>query len=230
MHRRKFLSLAVALSALPLPALGLPRAPEARRIRLKNAHTGEIFSGTYRDADGRPLAAAMDDLSLFLRDHYSGAVIPMDPGVVDFLGDVAAAVGEDQATVLSAYRTPETNAMLAKTNFGVAENSQHMYGRALDVFFGERLEDAMTRARAMKRGGVGWYPRSNFIHLDTGPVRNWNMDETGLDDLLLQDKPMIIGGAHSPLMFRGARVPLTVAQRLALHRRLAHVEFLARRI
>jgi uncharacterized protein YcbK (DUF882 family) len=225
--------MAAALSVLPLSARALPRPSQPRQIRLKNAHTGESFSGTYRDADGKPIAAAMDDLSLFLRDHYTGAVTPMDAAVVDFLGEVMAAVGEDEATILSAYRTPETNAMLARTMFGVAENSQHLYGRALDVFLAnKRLEAAMTTARDMKRGGVGWYPRSNFIHLDTGPVRNWNMDEGGLDNLLLQDRPMIIataGGGHAPIMFRGARAPLSVAQRLALHRRLAHAEFLVGR-
>ena len=233
MDRRRFISLtAAALSATPLAAHALPRPTEPRQIRLKNAHTGESFSGTYRDRDGKAIAAAMDDLSLFLRDHHSGAVTPMDIGVVDFLGDVMARVGEDEATVLSAYRTPETNAMLARTNFGVAENSQHMYGRALDVFLGPKLEPAMVAARAMARGGVGWYPRSSFIHLDTGPVRNWNMDETGLDNLLLSERPMIISGGdgHGPLIFRGAKGPLSVAQRLALHRRLAHVEFMARRL
>jgi len=231
MERRRFLALAAALAAMPAGAQALPRPAEPRRIRLKNAHTGESFAGTYRDRDGKPIAAAMDDLSLFLRDHYSGAVIAMDAGVVDFLADVMAQVGEDEATVLSAYRTPETNAMLARTNFGVAENSQHMYGRALDVFLGQKLETAMSTARAMGRGGVGWYPRSNFIHLDTGPVRNWTMDETGLDNLLLANRLMVIAGGpgHSPLMFRGARAPLSVAQRLALHRRLAHAELLARR-
>ena len=229
-----FLAAAAAVSAWPLTARAVLRLPEpgqTRQIRLKNAHTGESFSGTYRDGQGQPIAAAMDDLSLFLRDHYTGAVIPMDAGVVDFLADVLAAVGDDEATILSAYRTPETNAMLARTMFGVAENSQHLYGRALDVFLGKKLETAMSQARAMKRGGVGWYPRSNFIHLDTGPVRNWNMDEGGLDRMLLQDKLLLVSGGdgHSPVLFRGARGPLSVAQRLALHRRLAHVEFLAGR-
>jgi hypothetical protein len=75
--------------------------------------------------------------------------------------------------------------MLARTIFGVAENSQHLYGRAVDVRFATNLPDAVTVARAMRRGGVGWYPRSGFIHLDTGPVRNWDLDNEGLQDLLI---------------------------------------------
>jgi hypothetical protein len=145
----------------------------------------------------------------------------MDVGVIDFLANVLDAVGETKATILSAYRTPETNAMLARTNFGVAENSQHMYGRALDVSLGSRLADAMAAARAMRRGGVGWYPHSGFIHIDTGPVRNWTLDESGLGDLLLFD-----GKGSAP--FTGAHRPLTVANRLALQRQLARAEFLAR--
>jgi uncharacterized protein YcbK (DUF882 family) len=230
MNRRKFLSLAASLSAWPITVHAATTASAVRRIRLKNAHTGETFEGPYRDGSG-PIAGAMDDLSLFLRDHHCGAVTPMDVGVIDFLGDVLAAVGEDQATILSAYRTPETNAMLARTTFGVAEHSQHMYGRALDLFLGGKLAEAMTRARDMKRGGVGWYPRSNFIHIDTGPVRNWTLDAGGLDHLLLQGRPMmLVSGGRVPVVLRGGagQGPLSVAQRLALHRQLAHAEFIAR--
>jgi hypothetical protein len=93
-------------------------------------------------------------------------------------------VGQNSATILSAYRTPQTNAMLARTHFGVAENSQHLYGRALDVQFGDNLAEAMKAARAMQRGGVGWYPHSGFMHIDSGPVRNWDLDRTGLGTLL----------------------------------------------
>ena len=77
-----------------------------------------------------------------------------------------------------------TNARLAKTHFGVAENSQHLYGRALDVHFGDKLADAMKTARAMQRGGVGWYPHSGFMHIDTGPVRNWDLDHPKLVTLI----------------------------------------------
>ena len=75
--------------------------------------------------------------------------------------------------------------MLARTTFGVAENSQHIYGRALDIRLPTRNEDAMHAARGLERGGVGWYPHSGFFHIDTGPVRNWMLDQRGLDSLLL---------------------------------------------
>src|SRR5438045_6877273 len=117
-------------------------------------------------------------------DHHSGEKTVIDVGVLDFLAGVMDAVGETRATVLSAYRTRETNAMLAKTHFGVAENSQHLYGRALDVHFGDKLADAMKAARAMQRGGVGWYPHSGFMHMDTGPVRNWDLDHPKLVTLI----------------------------------------------
>jgi hypothetical protein len=147
--------------------------------------------------------------------------------------------GHSEATILSAYRTRETNEMLARTTFGVAENSQHIYGRALDVHFGNKLGEAMTAARAMQRGGVGWYPHSSFMHIDTGPVRNWDLDESGLGNLLFDgrqirfnDKGELVismGRGHAaPLMVNGGRPP-TVRQRLGRLHQLARAEFLARR-
>ena len=152
----------------------------------------------------------------------------MDVGVIDFLADVLDAVGEASATILSAYRTAETNAMLARTTFGVAEHSQHILGRALDLRLGSKLSVAMNAARAMQRGGVGWYPHSGFLHIDTGPVRNWTLDETGLDGLLVFDgRRFKIDGRGQPLI-GGLWKPLTVTERLELQRRLARAEFLAR--
>jgi uncharacterized protein YcbK (DUF882 family) len=220
MNRRRALAIIAGCVAWPLAAHAVPRPPSLRRLRLVNAHTGETFDGAYRDDKG-PIARAVDDLDVFLRDFHCGAVTRMDVAVFDFLADVLAAVGAKKATVLSAYRTPETNAMLARTMFGVAENSQHIYGRALDISLDAKLEEAMTAARAMQRGGVGWYPHSNFIHIDTGPVRNWTLDEAGLGGLLLFD-----GGGW--VRFPAAHRPLSVADRLALQRQLARAEFLAR--
>jgi len=184
MDRRLFLSVIAGTAALPnmLRALPLP-PPQPHRLNLANPHTGETFSGIYRDDNG-PIPRIMDELSVFLRDFHSGEKIAIDVGVLDFLSSVMQAVGQSQAMILSAYRTPQTNAMLAKTHFGVAENSQHLYGRALDVHFGDKLADAMKAARAMQRGGVGWYPHSSFMHIDTGPVRNWDLDQPKLVTLL----------------------------------------------
>ena len=184
MNRRLILLLIAGAVALPGMTHALP-APQAtrRRLRLVNPHTGETFNGPYRDDHG-PLATAMADLSVFLRDFHSGATVGIDVAVIDFLAAVMDAVDAQSAAILSAYRTPGTNAMLARTTFGVAENSQHLYGRALDILIGARLAEAMLAARAMQRGGVGWYPYSGFLHIDTGPVRNWDLDENGLGSLL----------------------------------------------
>jgi len=209
--RRRDLLIALGLSLLPgAAAIGEPSV--GRRLSLKNVNTGESFDGEYRDAEG-PVPEAIADLTIVLRDHHANKTGPLDVGALDFLADVMEATGQTRAMILSAYRTPETNAMLAKTTFGVAEKSQHMYGRALDVTFDSRLSDAETVARRMRRGGVGWYPRSHFVHIDTGPVRNWDLYGAGFATLLAFHP---IGGAR------------TVADRMALHRALARREFLMR--
>ncbi|MBV8779334.1 MAG: DUF882 domain-containing protein [Alphaproteobacteria bacterium] len=222
-------------AALATPAAaGLPTThavePPAtlRRLKLVNAHTGETFSGPYRD-NGGPIAAAMEDLSAFLRDHYSGETIDYDVGVIDFLACVMEAAGAAQATVLSAYRTRATNEMLARTTFGVADNSQHIFGRALDIYLPARLDVAMETARAMERGGVGWYPDSHFIHLDTGPVRNWDLGGMGFGTLLLELRRLIANGELSvspkgELRLGDEKMPLTWRQRVALHRLVAKAE------
>ena len=131
--------------------------------------------------------------------------------------------------------------------FGVAENSQHIFGRALDVRFGEKLSEAMQAARAMQRGGVGWYPHSGFMHIDSGPVRNWTMEHRGLGTLLVGNrrvhfnskgevlveggKKLLAGG--KPVVFRGGSWPAhitTVRARLARLHQVARAAFAARKI
>src|ERR1700730_3638655 len=155
MDRRRFLLFAAGLAAWPSAARAVARPPALRRLRLTNIHTGETFEGTYRNDTGA-IDRVMEELCVFLRDHHSGEKTQIDVGLIDFLADVLDAVGETSATILSAYRTAETNAMLARTAFGVAEHSQHIGGRALDIRLESKLSDAMTKARAMQRGGVGW--------------------------------------------------------------------------
>ena len=234
MNRRSFLSLVLGSTIAPGSARAVARPPALRRLRLVNPHTGETFEGTYRDDKG-PIQRVIDELCVFFRDHHSGEKTLMDVGVIDFMADVMTVVGETMATVLSAYRTAETNASLARTTFGVAENSQHLYGRALDIHLGSRLTDAMTAARAMRRGGVGWYPHSGFLHIDNGPVRNWTLDESGLGTLLDGERisqnagapGRLIGGGKPPVVLPGGAPP-----GLALHHsrlyQIARSEFLAR--
>ena len=235
MDRRVFLSAMTGFAAAwPSMARAVARPPMAlRRLRLVNCHTGETFEGAYRNDQG-PIPRVIDELCVFLRDHHSGEKTEIDVGVIDFLADVLDSVGQTKATVLSAYRTAETNAMLARTMFGVAEHSQHIVGRALDIRVDSGLSKAMTKARAMERGGVGWYPHSGFIHIDTGPVRNWTLDDHGLDGLLVFDgqRLRMVGkggeGNKRMLLGGGAWQPLTVSERLGLQRQLARAEFLVR--
>ena len=162
MNRRLLLSIIAGTIVVPGMARALPAPPPGpSRLRLTNPHTGETFDGAYRDDNG-VIPSAMAELAVFLRDFHSGEIIAMDVGVLDFLAAVIGTVGETEAQILSAYRTRATNEMLARTTFGVAENSQHLYGRALDIHLGNKLGEAMQAARAMQRGGVGWYPYSGF--------------------------------------------------------------------
>ncbi|HYH40209.1 MAG TPA: DUF882 domain-containing protein [Azospirillum sp.] len=183
----------------------LAQTSTARRLHLRNEHTGDVFNGPYRDAAG-PLPDAMTDLANVLRDHRANKAGPVDVGTLDFLADIMEAIGQGRATVLSAFRTPETNALLASKGLGVAEHSQHLLGRALDVTFSARLPDAHRTALQLKRGGVGWYPRSSFLHIDSGPVRSWEMFGRGLEGLFAK-------GTSGRLR--------TVADRMRLHRQIA---------
>src|SRR5258708_21581159 len=146
-----------------------------RRLKLKNANTGETFEGTYRDEAG-PIPEAMADLVALLRDHHVNKIGPLDVSTLDFLADVMAATGQGSALVLSAYRTPETNAKLGKTTFGGAQRSQHMYGRALDISFDKRLADARNAANRRKRGGVDGDPRQRLCHITTGTALTGDLD------------------------------------------------------
>lgn len=203
MKRRDLLAGCGALVLMPALALAQPTA--ARRLRMRNQHTGETFDGPYRDAAG-PLPDAMAELAQVLRDHHANKTGPVDVGMLDLLADIMEAVGQSRATVLSAFRTPETNARLASRGFGVAEHSQHLLGKALDVTFPSRLPDAHRKALDLKRGGVGWYPRSFFLHIDTGPVRSWEVLGPDLDHLFAP-------GARGRLR--------TVADRMRMRRALA---------
>src|SRR6266576_1862656 len=151
MNRRVFLGVVSGLLTPRLLQASTQPIP-LRRLRLADAHTGETFDRPFRDDTG-PVQQALAELSEFLRDHHSGERIVFDIGVLDFLASIMEAVGANEALVLSGYRTPQTNAMLARTTFGVAEHSQHMFGRALDVRLPTRNEDAVRAARELKLRG-----------------------------------------------------------------------------
>jgi uncharacterized protein YcbK (DUF882 family) len=208
-------SARVLLDAEPFKFEPLSRP---RRLRLRHAHTGETFDGPYRDAIG-PMPNAMIDLALFLRDHHENLTGPVFVETLDFLADVLEQTDQAHATILSAYRTKKTNAMLASRIFGVAEKSQHLAGRALDITLDSKLKPAANLARRMARGGVGWYPHNHFIHLDSGPIRNWTINFGAKTR-----------GGRVFDVFQPARIaesgkaisrPLTVKERLQLQRALA---------
>jgi uncharacterized protein YcbK (DUF882 family) len=234
--KRRDLLLAAGLSlvfgragfAVPLYEAGpTPRDPHSkpRRLTLYNAHTRDYFSGFYRDEIG-PIPSAMTDLAYLLRDHRENVIGPLYVETLDFVADVLDKAGAERATVLSGYRTKKTNELLATQLFGVAEKSQHIVGRAIDITFDGRLADAAAGARAMQRGGVGWYPHSHFIHMDSGPVRSWTFDSQGLDRLLIagrrrRGQPMLVTDGKGSRGGDNREGPLTVKERIALQRALA---------
>jgi len=177
--RRRFLhlgALAAAAMYVPSPALALERTTKRfeRTLDVYNMHTGESLSTVYW-IKGKYLPTSLRDMSYVLRDHRSDQVKPIDPQLFDLLYTIDKIVGlRDSFHVLSAYRSPATNATLRTYYSGVAEHSMHVEGKAVDVrFFGNDLQMVRRLATDLQWGGVGYYPGSNFVHLDTGPVRYW---------------------------------------------------------
>ena len=163
------------LAMLPAGA-AVPSAPAAEyRVRFFHTHTGERLDIVYRRGD-QYLPEALAKLNYYLRDHRTGDVHAYDPKVFDLLHDLTAAVGRPHAeiNVICGYRTPWSNAFLRTHTSGVAEHSLHMQAQAIDIRLPgvatARLRDA---ALALHRGGVGYYAKSDFIHVDVGRIRRW---------------------------------------------------------
>jgi uncharacterized protein YcbK (DUF882 family) len=161
-----------------MPALAVrarASVPDARRLALSHTHTGERIELVYA-VGGSFVPEAMGSLNRFLRDHYSGEVGAIDPQLFDLLHVVQRTLGSGRAyEVISGYRCPSTNDTLRQTRGGgVARHSLHMEGRAVDVRLpGVPLADLRDAALSLRAGGVGFYPREQFVHLDTGRVRSW---------------------------------------------------------
>lgn len=160
-----FISTRAALAA---------RSNDAWKISFRHAHTGQSFSGVYRVGD-KYLPEAFERMNYVLRDFRTQEVFPMDPHVIDILALIHKKMGVNQPyDILSGYRSPKTNAMLSRNTNGVAQNSFHMYGQAIDIrMSGQSTKKLRNVARSLSAGGVGYYPRSNFVHVDTGKVRTW---------------------------------------------------------
>jgi uncharacterized protein YcbK (DUF882 family) len=175
--RRRFICTGAGLTAsllmLPLPSLASTQ-PE-RRLSFHNTHTGENASVVYW-ADGDYLADGKQEIDEILRDHRTDEIHPIDTDLLDLLYLLRAEVqGNKRAfEIISGYRSPATNAALRKNSSGVAKRSYHMQGKAIDIRLrGCDLGHLHKAAMAMRAGGVGYYPGSDFIHVDVGPYRSW---------------------------------------------------------
>lgn len=172
LSRRNFLQLSAAsLVAAPACALALP---QQRQLSLVHTHVNESLSVTYFK-DGGYVSSGLGQLNHLLRDFRTEAVHPIDPQLFDILYDLQVLADRDASfEIISGYRSPATNTMLRSRSNGVATRSLHMDGKAIDVrmtnFSSKKLRDL---ALSMRRGGVGFYSASNFVHLDTGRVRSW---------------------------------------------------------
>jgi uncharacterized protein YcbK (DUF882 family) len=157
----------------PLTALGAA-ASGSRALSFVHTHTGETLSVKYW-CDGSYQNSCLSQLNHFLRDFRTNEAIVMDRQLFDILYGLQVLADRDATyEIISAYRSPKTNAMLRKHSSGVAEHSMHIVGRALDV----RISGFSTRklqqlALSTQRGGVGFYAKSDFVHLDTGRIRTW---------------------------------------------------------
>lgn len=177
--RKKHLMTALVTALILASVAGVSQGTletDERQLSFYHTHTGKRLDIVYA-RDGAYIPSALEEINRFLFDFRTGDTAEMDPQLLDLIYDVRASLGSDGTyQVVSAYRSPGTNEMLRgrSANTGVAKNSQHLLGKAIDV----RLEGVPTTrlrdtALAMKRGGVGFYEASDFVHMDTGRPRSW---------------------------------------------------------
>ena len=186
-NRRDFiksglLTAGVATAGLILPgtdafaaALAQPSISKGgREISFVNSHTGERFSGEYWSAE-KYLPDAFREIKSVMRDHRTNEIFPIDPRLIDILFVLQRKLGNRRGfEILSGYRSPKTNAILRRVSYGVAKKSLHMQGQAVDVRLpGTSLSGLRRAAMGLQAGGVGYYPSSEFVHIDTGRVRHW---------------------------------------------------------
>ena len=162
--------------ALPGAAWAGFRAPEpqVRTLGFQNLHTGESLNTTYYEANGY-IRGALQDINYILRDFRANEIKPIDTRLLDLLVQLRGRL-ETSAPfeVISGYRSAKTNAMLHAHSEGVAVHSLHIDGRAIDIRVANRdLQAVRNAALSLQSGGVGYYPRSDFVHVDTGRVRFW---------------------------------------------------------
>jgi len=176
--RRDILKLSAATVASLMAPKVIARAIDVgageRKLKLYNLHTGEWANATYW-AEGEYIDDELATIDKVLRDYRTGEIKQIDPRLLDNLYRLQTKVAKPGAFhVISGYRSAVTNARLHNKNQGVAKRSLHMQGRAIDIRLpGVNLKNLRHAALKMRAGGVGYYPRSDFIHLDTGRTRKW---------------------------------------------------------
>ncbi|MCB1852348.1 MAG: DUF882 domain-containing protein [Gammaproteobacteria bacterium] len=175
-NRRLLLKSAILapLAALPVPQQSRAAVRGARKLSFYHTHTGEKLSVVYHDGS-RYLAEPLSDIDHCLRDFRTGDITTIDPLLLDQLYALRQITGgRGVYEVISAYRSPHTNDMLRSKSSGVAKKSLHMQGRAVDVrLTGVDCGKLRKAAVALQSGGVGFYRKSDFVHLDTGDFRTW---------------------------------------------------------
>lgn len=151
-----------------------PGSKGGREISFVNVHTGERFSGEYWTTE-KYLPDAFRAIKHVMRDHRTDEIFPIDPRLIDILFVLQHKLGSRRSfEILSGYRSPKTNAVLRRVSYGVAKKSLHMQGQAVDLRLpGISLAGLRRAAMSLQAGGVGFYPGSRFVHLDTGRVRHW---------------------------------------------------------
>jgi uncharacterized protein YcbK (DUF882 family) len=155
-----------------------PQRGQDHVLRLYNTHTGERLEIVFRRGE-EYVPGALAKLDYFLRDHNTGDVRHFDPRLYDILADLTASVGhpDGEIDIVCGYRTPSTNESLRAHTTGVAKNSLHIQAEAIDLRMpGVNTLTLRRAALALRRGGVGYYPHSDFIHVDSGRVRQWCFD------------------------------------------------------
>ena len=176
---------------------------DTRTLSIYHTHTKESLTVTFK-RDGRYDRAALEQLNWLLRDWRVDEPIKMDPRLFDTVWEAYRSVGsQEPINVVSAYRSPGTNAMLRRRSKMVAEYSQHMLGKAMDFYLPDvSIDQIRAIGMRMQRGGVGWYPRSNspFVHLDVGSVRSWpRMTHDQLARLFPDGKTVHLPSDNRPL-------------------------------
>lgn len=177
LQRRRWLSLGgimLGASLLPDSVKAIVSTPKPLALRLRNVNTGDTVTASY--AGGRFASADLGKLNYLMRDRHTNRVKAIDPNLFLKLTRIQAKLGlrNSEILVLSGYRTAQTNAKMRRRSRGVASNSYHILGKAVDFHIqGVPLARIRAAAESLQSGGVGYYPRSNFVHVDTGPVRTW---------------------------------------------------------